>query len=355
MKATIRLTDVARRARTSTTAVSMVLNGVDAGNVAPGTRERILTAARELDYRPNVVARSLRRQRTQVVGLVTDSIASSAFAGRIVAGAVDAAAEGEYAVLIVDSQSRPDRERHAFTELAHLRVEGVMYATMGLRRLADRPPTGLPLTLANCWVDGGDAPSFIPDEAMAGRQAAEYLVGLGHRRVAMLTGPGPDGRRPGNVAGPMRSRAFRAAMTALGVPAQKSPVRQAGWSIDDGYGAAMRLLARADGRAVHAADRPTAIWAITDRVATGVLLAAARLGLRVPQDLSVMGMDDQEELAANVVPPLTTMALPHRDMGAFAMRSLLALLAGDSVDRVASRLATPLVIRASTAPPTGTF
>jgi LacI family transcriptional regulator len=352
VKATARLTDVARRARTSTTAVSMVLNGVDAGNVAPSTRERILTAARDLDYRPNTVARSLRRQRTQAVGLVTDSIASSAFAGRIVAGAVDAAAEADYAVLIVDSQARADRERHAFDELAHLRVEGVVYASMGLRRLDARPPTGLPLTLADCWVDGADIPSFIPDEAMAGRQAARHLVEIGHRRIVMLTGPGPHPRRTGNIAGPMRSRAFRAEMTHLGVSARESPVVRAGWSIDDGYRAALRVLADGTGVAAPVAERPSAIWAVTDRVATGVLLAATRLGLRVPEDLSVMGMDDQEELAANVVPPLTTMGLPHREIGTLAMRSLLRMLAGEPVEGKASRLSTPLVIRASTAPPT---
>lgn len=346
--------DVARLAGVSPTTVSFVLNGRDEGNIAPATAERVRAAAAELGYTPDRVAQSLRLQRTHVLGLVTDAIASSPFAGGVLAGAVDCAAERGYLVVFFDSQGNPEREQQAVDELSRRRVDGLLYASMGRREVGELPRTRLPLVLANCVDLAGAHDAVVPDDTGGAREAASHLVALGHRRIAMVSGPGGDG---GNMAGPLRESGFQGALARGGVP--EGTVVTTGWTIDAGYAGAMRLLAGADGRALPVADRPSAIFAVTDRAATGVLLAAGRLGLRVPEDLSVVGFDDQEELAARVVPALTTLALPHRRMGEVAVQRLLARLGGrtptasDSQARShVESLPCPLVVRDSTARPT---
>ncbi|HEY7721280.1 MAG TPA: LacI family DNA-binding transcriptional regulator [Pedococcus sp.] len=350
-----RAADVAQRAGVSVTAVSLVLNDNDAGNVSAATRARILAAAAELGYQPNRVAQSLRRQRTHVIGLVTDAIASSPFAGRLLGGAVERATRDGYVVVVFDSQDHPEREQAAADELANRQVDGLIYATMGLRELDTVPRTSLPLVLANCQQAGDPYPSVVPDDYRGGWDAARHLLGLGHRRITMLSGVGITPGQPhhlGNIAGPLRAKGFRAALRSH-VAAADSPVLTVGWDIDEGYHGAVRVLAGPAGGPAPVGDRPTAIFAANDRVATGVLLAAARLGLDVPGDLSVVGFDDQEAVAANVVPALTTLALPHTAMGERAVELLLETVTGRLVPDASRRehLRCPLVVRESAGPP----
>lgn len=168
----VKAADVARLAGVSRTAVSFVLNGRAEGNIAPATAERVRAAAAELGYTPDRVAQSLRLQRTHVIGLVTDSIASSPFAGRILAGAVDRAAESGYVLVLADSQSRPDREQQAVEEFARRRIDGLLYASMRLREPTQLPATTLPMVLANCLDPAGAHPAVVPDNESGGRDAA---------------------------------------------------------------------------------------------------------------------------------------------------------------------------------------
>lgn len=347
----VKLSDVASLAGVSPAAASMALNGQAEGNLAPATRDRILAAAAELNYSPDSVAQSLRRQKTHALGLITDRIAVSPFAGRMLAGAMDEARIRDYVLLVIDNQRHRDREAQAIAELTRRRVDGLLYATMALEHLSAPPATQLPFVLANCWADTPGV-SVIPDETRAGDDAAAYLIGLGHRRIAMIGGLV-------DAAGPLRADAFTARGRAAGVDVRLLVIG-AQWCIEAGYHAAWELLAGAAGRPLAgadrplpAADRPTAIWGVNDRVATGVLLAALRLGLHVPEELSVMGMDDQEELADKVVPPLTTLALPHRRLGETAVSLLLQRIErpGDAPELGVRRLPCPLIERDSTAPP----
>ena len=204
-----RIADVAQLAGVSTTAVSFVFSGKDSGNVAATTRERILSAAQELGYRPNRVAQSLRQSRTHTIGLITDGIASSPFAGRLIAAAGQRLAEQGHALIVYDSDFHPEREQAAIDELGSRRVDAVVYATMGLRRIGSIPRTALPVVLANCFQDPDVLPCAIPDEIRVGADAATLLARLGHRRVVMLGGPDEtiiDGWTSGNVAGTGRGR-----------------------------------------------------------------------------------------------------------------------------------------------------
>jgi LacI family transcriptional regulator len=329
--------DVAARAGVSRTAVSFVLNDKASGNIAPDTRDRILGAAAELGYTPHPVARSLRTRRTQVIGMITDAIASSPFAGRILSGATDRARERGHLVAVFDTQSRPELEVEAAAELRRRRVDGLLYASMGLTALEDLPDFRLPTSLANCWLPDDRCPAVIPDEIRAGEVAADHLLALGHRKIGVITGSI-------NPAGPMRLKGFRARLAADGLKPVVVERLRTHWTIDAGYAATVRILERA--------ERPTAIFCVVDRVAVGAVLAAARHGLDVPGDLSIMGFDDQEEVASKMVPGLSTMALPHREMGEHAVDRLL-----DQVEGIRASgprrllLECPLVVRGSTAPP----
>ncbi|GAB3813568.1 LacI family DNA-binding transcriptional regulator [Tessaracoccus terricola] len=341
----MRAADVAAAAGVSPTAVSFVLNGRDGGNISAETKKRILEAAASLGYEPHHVARSLRSRTTHSIGLVTDAVASSPFGGRLVAGAAERAEANGHIMLVMDLHSREDREESAIRELERRQVDAIIYASMGFRILDDLPATHLPLVLADCTAERDDELSVYPDDAQGAAVALDHLADLGHRRVTMLTGywaPDAGLEDPGNVSGPIRLESFLAAAERRGVAAG---VVETGWAIDDGYRAAIEALD------VPPEQRPTGLFAITDRAALGATLAAARLGLSVPEDVSIIGFDDEEKLAERSVPPLTTVALPHARMGDEAVLLALAAAAGEEI--VAPRRCLPceLVVRESSAPP----
>ncbi|MGW3122507.1 LacI family DNA-binding transcriptional regulator [Streptomyces sp. NPDC001107] len=332
--------DVARLAGVSHTAVSFVFNGRAEGNLSPATQERIRRAAAQLGYRPDPVARGLRRRRTAVIGLVTDEIASSPFAGRLLRGAMETAWDSEHLVLTVDSGGDQAKEDAAVAELLDRRVDGIIYAAMSLRRV--RVPEGLHRThsvLANCLPEDDSLPAVIPAERAGGRTAARLLLQEGHRTVAMIGGQD-------DIASVERLRGFRDALRAEGITVPKEWVVRTGGEISGGYEGALRIL---DG--VPADRRPTGVFCYNDRVAAGVLHAATRLGIAVPGDLSVVGYDDQEHMAAFLSPPLTTVALPHRAMGEAATRLLLDVIdTGRTPPATVRRLACPVITRASVGP-----
>lgn len=340
----VRASDVAAAAGVSQTAVSFVLNGRDAGNISAATKQRVLDAARRLGYRPNHVARSLRRRSTNSIGLVTDAFASSPFGGRLLAAATEEANAADHALIMMDLGHRLETLDDAIADLEHRQVDALIYANMGFTILEAIPNTTAPIVLANCTAEAPGELSVRPDDAGGARAALDHLADLGHRRVAMLGGhhdPSLPFAIAGNISGPIRWEAFRAAAKARGVEAR---LIGQGWNIDDGYAAAEALLD------LPADNRPTAVFAACDRVALGALLAASRRGVDVPGELSIVGFDDQEALAECTVPALTTIALPHTEMGEAAARLALAAARGESPTG-RQLLPCPLVVRGSTAPP----
>ena len=331
-------TDVAKATGVSRSAVSLVLNGRGDGMVDAGKQARIRAVARELGYVPNASAVNLRRQRTATIGLVTDAIASAPFAGPLLSAASDVALEAGYMILTIDTWQHPDYVGGAMATLRARDVDGLIYADAGLRQIEGlEAPPGIPLVLANAYVADDSLPAFIPDDEGGGRAAAELVLQAGHRRIAFITG------NPDSPATVQRVRGFTAALSDAGLPVGDSIV-PALYSLSSNHAAALELLRRP--------DRPTAILAANDRGATGVILAAAALGLSVPSDLSVVGYDDEQFLAAEVPPGLTTIALPHREMGRRGMRSMLDRIEGREVDAAAPvLLASSLVERRSVAPP----
>lgn len=328
--------DVARLAGVSRSAVSMVLNGHGAGNIAADKQEAIRRAAAELAYQPNRAAVNLRRQRTHTIGVVTDAIASHAFAGALLTGASEAALARGYVPLVIDTGEHADREQQAVATLNERQVDGFLFAALSLRHWDLGALNDVGTAVLVDAIDPTErVAAFAPDEVAGGRTACQELIDHGHTKITALAGTGTL------LAAEQRWQGHRAAMREAGLNAGR-PVRT-GWTIREGYEAARRVLDRP--------DRPTAIACANDRVAVGVVLAALGLGLSVPADLSVMGYDDDENVAPEMAPPLTTVALPHHAMGWEAMTRLLDVLDGGPDEPGLTLLPGPLVRRDSVAPP----
>ncbi|OUC09676.1 LacI family transcriptional regulator [Litorilinea aerophila] len=330
--------DVARAAGVSQTTVSFVVNQVADAGIPAETQERVWEAIRELGYRPNAIARGLRNRRTHTIGFISDEIATTPFAGQIIQGAQDTAWQFERLILLVNTGANKQMEQAAVEMMLERQVDGIIYATMYHRQVT--PPEGLrevPAVLLDCYVADGSFPSVVPDEVNAGRVATEYLIARGHTRIAHISNVDPIPATHGRLEG------YKSALADHGIPFDVSLVRAEVSDVPGGYRAGLALLQRS--------DRPTAIFCFNDRMAMGVYQAAAELGIAIPQELALVGFDNQEGIAARLRPPLTTLALPHYEMGQWAVNHLLALI--EQPDTFANQppiqhtITCPLIERAS--------
>lgn len=320
------MTDVARVAGVSQTTVSLVMNDAPHVSIPAATRERIWSAVRELGYRPNALAAGLRRGASRVIGFLTDAIATTPFAGDVVRGAQEAAWRQGHILLIVNTDMRPDVEEEAVAMMLEHRVSGIVYSTWYHRAVTPPPTAGnVPLVFVNCYPADGGSPAVVPDEEQGGRLATEMLIARGHRRIGFLNsvpisrealGTAHDGRTPEPApATTARHRGYRAALNGAGIEYDPSLVQEIEPDQEGGFAGASFLLSKP--------NRPTAIFCYNDRVAMGAYAAIFERGLRVPDDVAVVGFDNQEIIAAHLRPPLATIALPHREMGRRGIELLL--------------------------------
>jgi LacI family transcriptional regulator len=329
--------DVAERAGVSSSTVSLVLSGKhDAIPVA--TRERVMEAAAELGYRRNVLASGLRRQASDTIGVVSDLIATTPHAGAMVQGVQDAAWQSGKVLLMVNTGGDEQLERRAIDAMLGRQVEGLLYATM-YHRVIDPPETlrEVPSVLLDARSTDQTLSSVAPDEQGGAQAAVAHLAELGHRRIGFLQS---SGRIP---AAGERLAGYRSALAAHGLEYEPALVARALDEHEGGLAAATELLARP--------DRPTALFCFNDRMAAGAVLAARRLGLSVPNDVSLVGFDNEELVALLIDPPLTTVQLPHYDMGRWAMEHLLELIGDPTVRPEQYRMPCRLVVRSSAARP----
>lgn len=337
------ITAVAELAGVSPTTVSHALSGTR--SVRAETRARVIRAAAELGYTPNRLASGLRMRRTGVIGLASDRIATTPFAGRIVQGAQEAARERGAVLMTVDSEGDPELEATQLRSLADHRVDGILLARM-FHQEVERPPAlgSLPAVLVDAVpADGWHVPAVAPDEHAIAATAVAHLLGAGHRRIAfaMTTDDTPASRG--------REEGFRVALDDAGLGGSRALVERGISDASGGRAAGLRLLDRPDG------ERPTAVFCFNDQMAMGVYQAAAALGLDVPRECSVLGVDDLDIVAAALEPPLTTIALPHRQMGRWGATALLDLIDGGALQTTDAAaplfLRCDLVERGSVAPP----
>jgi LacI family transcriptional regulator len=335
--ARVRISDVAAAAGVSTATVSLVLND-QAARISERTRDRVRRAAADVGYSPNSVARGLRTQRTRTVGLVSDTIATTPFAGRMLAGAQDVAREHGYLVFLVDTDADPVVERQAIHALADQRVDAMIYACM-VHQVVDVPPS-LPSrsVFLDCRPATGAFPAVVPDDRAGAATAVRELIAAGHRRIGYLDVEQED--RP--LAAGLRHEGYLEAHAEAGVVPDPALHVHGAISAAGGRRATDLLLDLPHGR------RPTGIFCFNDRMAVGAYTAAYHRGLLIPRDLSVVGYDDQQFVAADLDPPLTTVALPHYEMGRWAMEVALAIRATD--DGRPHLMPCPMIHRGSVGP-----
>jgi LacI family transcriptional regulator len=340
-KVTIR--DVAAEAGVSVTTVSHVLTRFSGARVSDETRERVETAARRLGYAANGLARGLRLQRSQTLGLLSDEIATTPYAGRIILGAQETASARGWVLILLTTGNDPQVEQREIQALAQHRVDGVLYATMYHRHV--EVPAQLrttPVVLLDARSSDPAIPSVVPDEFGGAQTAVQHLLERGHRSIGFVNNV------DGIPATHLRLDGYRAALAAAGVPYRPElVVAETTEAPGCGYRSAKELLDRA--------DRATALFCFNDRLAMGAYRAAAELGLRIPDDVSIVGFDNQELIAANLYPGLTTMALPHYEMGAWAVTTMIDALEGWSAeDPPQITMPCPLIERESVAVPSHT-
>jgi LacI family transcriptional regulator len=339
-KVTIR--DVAAEAGVSVTTVSHVLNHFSGARVSDDTRERVQAAARRLGYAANGLARGLRLQRSQTLGLLSDEIATTPYAGRIILGAQETASARGWLLILLTTGNDPHVEQREIRALAQHRADGVLYATMYHRKVeVPAELRTMPVVLLDASSADPAISSVVPDEFGGAQAAVRHLLEHGHRSIGFVN------NEDDIPATHLRLDGYRAALAAAGVPYRPELVTAATTDARSGYRAAIRLLDRA--------DRPTALFCFNDRLAMGAYRAAAELGLTIPLDLSIVGYDDQELIAAGLYPGLTTVALPHYEMGAWAVTTMIDLLEGRlDGDPPRITMPCPLIERESVAAPTHT-
>jgi LacI family transcriptional regulator len=331
------MTDVATLAGVSQTTVSLVLNGIAEARVSEETIARVKNAAKSLGY-AHVVRRTGTgaRQDGGVIGFIVDEISTDPWMAIALDGIRERAATSGQDVLTFVTSGDAETEISASRTLARLNAAGVIYGTIQTRAVT--PPLVLleqPTVLLNCYVRDRTIPSVTPGEVVGGRSAAQHLIDLGHRRIAIIQGEGwMDASKD-------RLKGYGQALAAADLPFDPTLVRPGNWEPSDGYAQTMELM--------RLAQPPSAIFCCNDLMALGCLEALKELGKRIPQDVSVVGYDDRE-IAQFVHPALTTVLLPHFEMGVLAAELLLERIGQPGLPAPQLKSECPLVIRESAGP-----
>jgi LacI family transcriptional regulator len=305
----VRLRDVARHAGVSSTTASAVLTGRHTEmRISAATQLRVREAAVELGYRPNLAARNLRMRTSRIVGLVSDTIAADPYAGEMLRGALAAALAHDRLLVIAESAGDRRTEDDLVRGMVDRQVDGLVYGCFSTREVElSELVRGVPVALLNCLADPLPGPAVVPDEEQGGREAARGLLDAGHRAGIHLVG-----RRPRTLfAARERSRGIQTELRAAGV--QLAGTVDCEWTPQDARVAVGELVSRA---------RPSALICLNDRIALGAYQAVQEAGLRIPADISVVAFDDSV-LADWLQPGLSSVALPHHEMGRLATDLLI--------------------------------
>jgi LacI family transcriptional regulator, galactose operon repressor len=329
---------VAHEAGVSVMTVSRVLN--NRPDVSPQTRARVQRVISRLGYQPNAIARSLVSRRTRTLGLITADF-SDYFFTEVIAGAEIEARTHNYFFMLGSTERNPQDEPEYFRLLTERHVEGILFARPSTepnnRHLVALIRKGVPIVTTAYHFAHARVTVVDVDNVEGGRQATQYLVDIGHRQIAMITGP--SSWKSVND----RSRGYALTLREAGIRLNSGLVAEGDWSYPGGY-RAMRALLERDGRF-------TAVFVQNDRMAIGAMRALREVGQHVPEDISIIGYDDIP-VAEFSDPPLTTVRQPMREVGAEATRLLIQQIeAPDGKRRNEVLLKTELVRRSSCAAP----
>lgn len=328
--------EVAEKAGVSVATVSRVVNG--SGGVSKKLERRVRQAMDQLHYHPSTLARSFKTQQTRMIGVLIPLL-DHPYYSRLARAIEQRLFANDYRAIICNSEEDEERERAYIEMLVRQRVDGVIINSSAKNtsytlKLKD---LNVPYVLIDRNLPHANGGKVFCDNSQGGFLGMQHLLELGHRRIGVVAAP--ESQEP--II--RRLLGISEALAQYGVPEDPDRVVTGDVQLFDmGYDAAKRLLSRK--------PRPTAIFALTDVTAIGVLHAAAELGLKVPEDLSVVGYDDLP-VASYTIPPLTTVAQPIVEMGETAVEMLFRQI--ESPDQPAEKavLSTHFVLRGTTAPP----
>ncbi|HEX3003590.1 MAG TPA: LacI family DNA-binding transcriptional regulator [Angustibacter sp.] len=331
-----RIEDVAQAAGVSTATVSRALRGLP--KVSDSTRAKVLKAAADLQYVASPTASSLASGKTHVVGVVVPYVTRWYFA-HLISGASEVLREQGFHVLLFDvGDEGPHRALLLDSRMLFKRVDAVLILSLRLHQAERELLRRLNVPVVTVGVPDDDWPCVRIDDYETTRLATEHLIALGHRHIGYVGGdtvPSMDFPTPAD-----RARGFRETMQKHGLTVAAGSVVMGDWTAVSGRQVGRELLSRP--------DRPTAVVAASDELALGVLAAARELGLAVPADVSVIGIDDHEMADLN---GLTTVAQPVVEQGRMATQLLLSAVAGHDLGHEVATVPTRLVVRSSTGAP----
>lgn len=325
--------DVANEARVSQTTVSLVLNQADGARLSAETRERVLRAATRLGYRPGRRGGGAVIARAPCIAFICDEISTDPWTAIGFDGVREKAWERGYTVSIMATRGDQDMESAALAQIKQMQIAGLVYATINTRLIhAPRELPDAPTVLLNCRVGDASLASVVPGEAAGGHAATDYLIRAGHRRIGYING------EPSMEASRQRLKGYRQALATADLPFDPALVREGNWQPLSGYEATLDLM--------RGSSPPTAIFCGNDLMALGCYEALRELGLGVPGEVAVMGYDDRE-IARHIHPPLTTVLLPHFEMGVAAAELLFDLIENPPARPPQLKVECPIVERKS--------
>lgn len=325
--------DVAAKAGVSQSTVSLILNGSPGVRFSEATRKKVQEAAAALGY--HLVQRIATRKPddAKVIGFVVDDLSSDPWMALAFEGARGKAEEYGLTLMLAVTGEAQEQTNEVLDRMTALSPLGLIYGTILTRRLV--PPKALfdwPSVLVNCFDADRSLPSVVPADFLGGRTATERLIRAGRRRIAMINGQdGIDTSRD-------RLRGYREALNSNDLPFDQALVQPGNWEPSTGYDGTRVLMALP--------QPPDAIFCANDMMAMGCFDALRELGLRIPEDISVIGFDDREQ-AQFMRPGLTTLTLPHHEMGAIAVELLMDRVGGLDRKHNQIKVECPLVERDS--------
>lgn len=325
--------DVAKRAGVSVATVSHVIN--ETRFVSEELKQRVLQAIEELDYQPDAVARSLRRKETRTIGLIVPDNSNSFFA-EVARGIEDVGFEQGYSVILCNSDWNLEKELTYLDTLMAKRVDGIVFiaATTQVEHVKSLVENGTPVVVAERKMPEIEVDSVLVDNFQGGYEATKHLLDLGHRRIGCISGPWDLTPSAERVAG------YKLALNRHELQADEDLIVRGDYLFESGEMAVRRFL--------ELSAPPTAIFACNDLMAIGAMKAILEQGLRVPEDISIVGFDDIA-LASYLNPPLTTIAQPKYELGRMAAQLVIQrITSSGSREKREIVLESRLVVRGST-------
>jgi LacI family transcriptional regulator len=334
MKVTVTIYDVAREAGVSMATVSRVVNNNP--NVKPQTRKKVFEAIERLGYRPNAVARGLASKKTTTVGVVIPDISNSIFS-EVARGIEDIANMYHYNIILCNADKKKEKEIRVINTLLEKQVDGLLFmgGTVTEDHVQAFKTATVPIVLCGTTEESNEFPSVDIDHEAAAFDAVQLLIDHGHRNIGMISGTLQD---PAN--GYARYQGYKKALEKAGIEFREDRVRIGNYRYESGVEVMKYFL--------ELPERPTAIFAATDEMAIGAIHAIQDRGLKVPDDISVISVDNIR-MASMVRPQLTSVAQPMYDIGAVSMRLLTKLMNKETVELSRVTLPHEIIQRKSVA------